>query len=1020
MTKPKNLLLINGFPEGIKVLQLVTFLQTSFSDKNVCKVWMDPYKEPRAVAMFESSLDGEKIHLLNGNLLWDNHPITFDVIDPTEHVFVRTYGTMNNKAEIELKSLFTASYNCVGIKRLDEDCYCVSFQKDWDAVQELCELPWIYHDQALSLFPFFDCFNESLEVQYDNLLMKSEKECKPTIYNSKQDSVSRNTSPKFQSVESEQSKEKLTLTRTPSGYSNVTNDKLQEIMPSESCFEKFTIVFAHPFLPKLLFLLNIQKGMKEHNCFSTHDCTDSLDFEIQVDKIFFKKLNGLFNKEFQKLRDSPCRNDFLALDKVQPDLKKIISILKAFVTLTLNDDLLHMDVCTNNNIKNSFENFVRSIVQIKKFSLPLNQDLLKNKKLESFVEHFNETNTYMHIFQSKLIVQIVFLSHFSEDVQISLDAIDNKIKDIFFIIQPTACDSTSQKECYGATSGIKVFHESTLPLPPKNRNVNKVYTFKYSFMAKILLALNVGKAVLEKYPCLTLEVCDREINFSGPKHDVEECLDILRRQEEMITLQQSRPNFFEDNNSQQKVLTLIQSSEHSISFDKTELYALVEPDQETKIPFREYLTSLLISTDNFQLPNNDFENYNEWKKFKTDFRTQNPYCQIIVTDDSQVFLFFVQNTDNEQRIQLLKDIVGKTISSMWENCTSNIAASEHSENTNKCALKRTRDFDLSVHEKHLICHDVNKTEDQKEKSVAMITTKNAEAATNVTSQCLTKFQWMYEDEAPAELNVRKKFQQIEQNISKLIEAAYIQDNGESNLDINSGPYGHVDFSKMTIVFNEQTRRLIRTEKFSDLPDQVVLPDTWQNVNLDVWKLFELGPNEKKFSALLDILETELNSETNKVEILKVERLQNINLFKHFKMKSSLMQNPVNPTLLWQRIASDTQELVCQHGFHPIFCAIHDAEDLGSGNLFFEKAGRCLHTRDSVDNTTVCLLYSKVLVGKSGEGKRSMRLPPFDKEANVMYDSVKLDDAYMVFSDVQAYPSYFVMIKMIRRIKKHSY
>uniref|UniRef100_A0A2C9LZH3 Uncharacterized protein n=1 Tax=Biomphalaria glabrata TaxID=6526 RepID=A0A2C9LZH3_BIOGL len=838
MTKPKNLLLINGFPEGIKVLQLVTFLQTSFSDKNVCKVWMDPYKEPRAVAMFESSLDGEKIHLLNGNLLWDNHPITFDVIDPTEHVFVRTYGTMNNKAEIELKSLFTASYNCVGIKRLDEDCYCVSFQKDWDAVQELCELPWIYHDQALSLFPFFDCFNESLEVQYDNLLMKSEKECKPTIYNSKQDSVSRNTSPKFQSVESEQSKEKLTLTRTPSGYSNVTNDKLQEIMPSESCFEKFTIVFAHPFLPKLLFLLNIQKGMKEHNCFSTHDCTDSLDFEIQVDKIFFKKLNGLFNKEFQKLRDSPCRNDFLALDKVQPDLKKIISILKAFVTLTLNDDLLHMDVCTNNNIK--------------------------------------------------------------------------------------------------------------------------------------------------------------------------------------ITLQQSRPNFFEDNNSQQKVLTLIQSSEHSISFDKTELYALVEPDQETKIPFREYLTSLLISTDNFQLPNNDFENYNEWKKFKTDFRTQNPYCQIIVTDDSQVFLFFVQNTDNEQRIQLLKDIVGKTISSMWENCTSNIAASEHSENTNKCALKRTRDFDLSVHEKHLICHDVNKTEDQKEKSVAMITTKNAEAATNVTSQCLTKFQWMYEDEAPAELNVRKKFQQIEQNISKLIEAAYIQDNGESNLDINSGPYGHVDFSKMTIVFNEQTRRLIRTEKFSDLPDQVVLPDTWQNVNLDVWKLFELGPNEKKFSALLDILETELNSETNKVEILKVERLQNINLFKHFKMKSSLMQNPVNPTLLWQRIASDTQELVCQHGFHPIFCAIHDAEDLGSGNLFFEKAGRCLHTRDSVDNTTVCLLYSKVLVGKSGEGKRSMRLPPFDKEANVMYDSVKLDDAYMVFSDVQAYPSYFVMIKMIRRIKKHSY
>ncbi|XP_055864077.1 uncharacterized protein LOC106053095 isoform X2 [Biomphalaria glabrata] len=845
MTKPKNLLLINGFPEGIKVLQLVKFLQTSFSDKNVCKVWMDPYKEPRAVAMFESSLDGEKIHLLNGNLLWDNHPITFDVIDPTEHVFVRTYGTMNNKAEIELKSLFTASYNCVGIKRLDEDCYCISFQKDWDAVQELCELPWIYHDQALSLFPFFDCFNESLEVQYDNLLMKSEKGCKPTIYNSKQDSVSRNTSPKIQSVESEQSKERLeqskeksTLTRTPSGYSNVTNDKLQEIMPSESCFEKFTIVFAHPFLPKLLFLLNIQKGMEEHNCFSTHDCTDSLDFEIQVDKIFFKKLNGLFNKEFQKLRDSPCRNDFLALDKVQPDLKKIISTLKAFVTLTLNDDLLHMDVCTNNNIK--------------------------------------------------------------------------------------------------------------------------------------------------------------------------------------ITLQQSRPNFFEDNNSQQKVLTLIQSSEHSISFDKTELYALVEPDQETKIPFREYLTSLLISTDNFLLPNNDFENYNEWKKFKTDFRTQYPYCQIIVTDDSQVFLFFVQNTDNEQRIQLLKDNVGKTISSMLENFTSNIAASEHSENTNECALKRTRDFDLSAHEKHIICHDVNKTEDQKEKSVAMITTKNAEAATNVTSQCVTKFHWMYEDETPAELNVRKKFQQIEQNISKLIEAAYIQDNGESNLDINSGPYGHVDFSKMTIVFNEQTRRLIRTEKFSDLPDQVVLPDTWQNVNLDVWKLFELGPNEKEFSALLDILETELNSETNKVEILKVERLQNINLFKHFKMKSSLMQNPENPTFLWQRLASDTQELVCQHGFHPIFCAIHDAEDLGSGNLFFEKALRCLHTRDFVDNTTVCLLYSKVLVGKSGQGKRSMRLPPFDKEANVMYDSVKLDDAYMVFSDVQAYPSYFVMIKMIRRIKKHSY
>ncbi|KAI8789221.1 protein mono-ADP-ribosyltransferase PARP10, partial [Biomphalaria glabrata] len=949
---------------------------------------------------------GEKIHRLNGNLLWDNQLITFDVIGPTQLVFVRTYGTMNNTPEIELKSLFTqrnASYNCAVIKKLDAYCYCISFQKDWDAVLEVCELSWKYHDQHLSLFPYFESFSASVEYQYDSLLKKSKKGCKPTIYDSKQESASRNTS--FPSVERKQSiefKEKF------SGYSNVTNDTFKEIMPSKSYLEKFTIVFAHPFLPKLLFLLNIHKEVEKHNCYITNECTDSLDFEIQGDKIFFKKLNQLFNKEFEKLRDSPNRNDFLGLEKVQPYLKMVILFLKAFVTLTFNNDLLFIDVSTNEN-KYSFEDFVRSLVQTNKYSLPSNQDL-KNEEWESFVQHFNEKNTCIHIFQSKLVVQIVFLSHFSECLKDSLDVIDNKINDIFVLIRPT--DITSQKDCVGATSGIKFFDQSTQAKPQKDmRNVSKVYIMKYPFIAKILSALSVEKAVQEKYPFLTLEVCDQAIKISGLKHDVEECLDVLHHQEEMITLQQSKPNFLEDNYSQLKVLTLIQSSEHSISFEntlpKTELYVLVEPDHKTKLLFKDYLTSLLISTDNFQLPDNDFENNNKWKKFKTDFRNQYPFCQIIVTDGSQVFLFFMQNTYDEKRVHLLKNIVGKTISSMLENCTSNIAASEHSENINKCTLKRTTDFDLSILEKHLICHDINKTEVRKEKS-AMITTKKYEAATNVT-----KFHWMYENETAAELNVRKTFQQIEQNISNLIEAAYIQDYGELDLDINSGPYGQVDFSKMTIVFNEQARRLIRTEKFSDLPDQIVLSDTWQNMNLDVWRLFEVGPTEKEFSALLNALETDLNSETNKVEILKVQRLQNINLFKHYKMKSSLMQKPIHSIFLWQRIALDTQELVCQHGFHPIFCAIHDAEDLGSGNLFFEKAGRCLHTRDFVDNTTVCLLYSEVLVGKSGQGKRSMRLPPFDKEANVIYDSVKLDDAYLVFSDVQAYPSYFVMIKMIK-------
>lgn len=52
----ENLLLIHGIATGMKTSDLSAVLSMLFKDKNIEKLWLDPYRENRAVAMFKEKL----------------------------------------------------------------------------------------------------------------------------------------------------------------------------------------------------------------------------------------------------------------------------------------------------------------------------------------------------------------------------------------------------------------------------------------------------------------------------------------------------------------------------------------------------------------------------------------------------------------------------------------------------------------------------------------------------------------------------------------------------------------------------------------------------------------------------------------------------------------------------------------------------------------------------------------------------------------------------------------------------
>ncbi|CAL1526689.1 unnamed protein product [Lymnaea stagnalis] len=130
-----KLLQVTGFPCETTAIQLVEFLKKIFPDDKLQNVWFDPYREPRAVAVFLNELDETRLHqfIQLHDVEFQDHILAFETTKPTWSIFVRTYGSVPYGTIDKLLLTFQKrpSRMVQYIQPLDDDCYEINFSGGW-------------------------------------------------------------------------------------------------------------------------------------------------------------------------------------------------------------------------------------------------------------------------------------------------------------------------------------------------------------------------------------------------------------------------------------------------------------------------------------------------------------------------------------------------------------------------------------------------------------------------------------------------------------------------------------------------------------------------------------------------------------------------------------------------------------------------------------------------------------------------------------------------------------------------
>ncbi|KAK3706420.1 hypothetical protein QZH41_018634, partial [Actinostola sp. cb2023] len=154
-------------------------------------------------------------------------------------------------------------------------------------------------------------------------------------------------------------------------------------------------------------------------------------------------------------------------------------------------------------------------------------------------------------------------------------------------------------------------------------------------------------------------------------------------------------------------------------------------------------------------------------------------------------------------------------------------------------------------------------------------------------------------------------------------------------------------------------------------------------------------------------------------VIKIERIQNPDLWIAFTQKKARMQSKASNTLpeerpqLFHGTNLDVREAICQQGFDWRMCGKHGTL-YGKGSYFACNAGYSHRYTDHYDGGHRYMFIARVLVGSYAVGEKSRtRPPPKDrsKPYGDLYDSCVNDEVnpsiFVVFDNNQAYPEYLI-------------
>uniref|UniRef100_A0A8C6T9F0 Poly [ADP-ribose] polymerase n=1 Tax=Neogobius melanostomus TaxID=47308 RepID=A0A8C6T9F0_9GOBI len=192
-----------------------------------------------------------------------------------------------------------------------------------------------------------------------------------------------------------------------------------------------------------------------------------------------------------------------------------------------------------------------------------------------------------------------------------------------------------------------------------------------------------------------------------------------------------------------------------------------------------------------------------------------------------------------------------------------------------------------------------------------------------------------------------------------------------------------------------------------------VPSEWSDMKSDeLLKLVTLQQGSKEFQKV----ETEVSQTGLQLNILSIERVQNVSLWKNYQIKKKEMdtknKHQNNEKVLYHGTGPNSIDLINKQGFNRSYAGAHAAM-YGNGTYFAVDPAYSVNRGYSQPdaNGHKRLYVALVLVGEFTTGRQKMLTPPAKGNPSELYDSVtdqmQNPSMFIIFNDVQAYPQYLI-------------
>ncbi|CAL1546549.1 unnamed protein product [Lymnaea stagnalis] len=398
-----KLVLVNGFDSKnyANTTALIEFLTNHTDGEKILHCWRDPYQEKRIVAIFEKDMEPKKIQQLQRDGL--HNQIAVDMVAPTDRIFVRTIGETWMHGHLDkLNMIFAKSMEKnQKITNLPGSCFEIIFKDGWDSVLNVCQESRRFERHPIMIYPYFDCFKESPQEQYHEILCRLKK--------------SMSTETNYQVAMK----------------NNIFTSALHIVPLLLDCLEFKEAVELS------------EKGLK------VHIDVEEAKITIQGPEDRCRNINKVLSDVNKKLKLSDNTKDFLENEAIQQEILTFIKSSGLKIFLEKNGDKFSLHVVGNKK-KELFQTFVSSLVVVKKCHLLPDENFQGMPAWNEFIGAIHSTHVCHQVFTEGTTIELLALSFCNvsetKSIESSIKEFISKVSDLKTLPKMNETSSTQENK----------------------------------------------------------------------------------------------------------------------------------------------------------------------------------------------------------------------------------------------------------------------------------------------------------------------------------------------------------------------------------------------------------------------------------------------------------------------------------------------------------------------------------------------------------------------------------------------